>query len=382
MPGPNEINPEDLNVSLPNLPPTSFDGGPSSTSAPDVNSVSSIQSSEKEHERDMTIAVLPEWKFNQEYMDFLKNGIQIDPASGTSTANIGALSNIVTAMAGNWVDNVQSIKKDIKIERSSPLAQSLADFNGKIKSGEGSNDVAAVTSMLIIAATFIGVAAGSAVASTSEVSFNVIQDAVSQVIPLLPGNMAAELGLIGALFATGAMYQAAWMTIAQGGKSQAGNGSINAKFARNYADRTIATVTGQTFNDFVKSTIISKMKESGETMSDERKDQIIAMIKVTLLFNALALMTKVEVGHLTVEELAAMILGKITFKQKDQRTTLVSLIKDSLTKLVRNERERLVGALLAYYNSNPKLESLADPVKAFEGIFENLDEGKITQQAA
>lgn len=252
-----------------------------------------------------------------------------------------------------------------------PIQSIIENFQSRLNVGDKSarNNVVTMTSMLVISASFIGNVGGSMQAMpASETPFNVICDSIGPIQNMIPSDMRAELGLIGAMFATGAMYQAAVVTVAKG----VAGPNIDLKFAKNYAAQTIGWIKSEEFNNFLGAMFIGKT-ENGQPITEERKKQIAAIMKVTLLMNALALIEKVQIGHLTGEELKAMIdpEGAIKIGANDSRAPLIQLIRENLKQMTEPQKEELLSSLFAYYETQPKLEKLTEPVNDFKALFKD-----------
>jgi hypothetical protein len=374
------VDPNSVVVTLPLVIPLPFIQTPDQSSQSD----SSIQKSTMEHQQDpAVVALMPPLLSQTDMTQFLQNNFLttgIGSAESVTAAYNQANSQAVTSLLDGWINNIQQIQQQTKIETTSPAALALSDYKSRLDKGDpGAIGAAPVmTSMLVLATIFAGGVAGSTLvnAPVSAVT-NTIEGAVQAVTSTVAsaGDMSAALGLIGALFATAAMYPAVMATLMQG----TGGTAINATFAKDFANQVIRQVQDPAFNSFLLNSVTANSGE--EPVTPERAQQLVAIVKVVALFNALALMTKVETGHLTSEELTAMVTGKITFDEGDPRTTLVALLQQQLG-LISNVQERrgVVESLLTFFDNNPDVETLAAPANSIAGMFNASNSKAMTNQ--
>lgn len=353
---------------LPDVPPPSPQGS-------DNISVSSVKKSESEHKNDPAVPYL--------------FAPQVDPQDYSTIIN--KLSNIsgVEQTQGNpfllemrkeynefcinlldkWSENVKEIAEQQQKRAVSTFYLALKDYIQQSERSEETNAAGIASMMMIAAALVSGVIGVGAV--VQNVSIQAIQQAIAPVLAFA-GDMRAELGLIGALFGTASMYQATAQTLLSKGSA---GGDLDLAFGRNFANDVIRTITGADFNQFLTSMIA--VREG----TPESKNNFPALAKLALLLNAMALMTKLEVGHLTAEELGAMIMKKIKFEGNDPRTRLVELINAQLDLLDPQIKADVLNALLTYYDNNPSVQNMANPIHALRTIFnKEAEAGKVTQQ--
>ena len=397
----------------------------------DTQGVSTISKSTKEHILDPGVVWIPPPLLSfSDYGLFLANGTPGIDSSSPSNLNSLAVSQICLSIASNWAKGEDKIAQGNQDEINSTSYQIKADYQHRLAVGDPAaavgtawntnqqviaertkedyksafhrmivdfqhsldkkdptavNEAAVVTAVFMIAAaTTFAVAGTEMVSNASNIGFNIIQDAVNPVLPLMPGDMRAELGLLGTLMMTTLVAQTTLITIASGGTGKGKN--IDMEFAKNFAKILLAKLANGSIEREVYSKIISKLPQGSE-LTDPQREQINAKVKLMLLFNALALINKVEMGHLTAEELADMINpnGLIKLKEGDPRIELIKYIRDNLALLPPSERASLLEKLFEYYDGQPSLENLADQSKAYAAIFEEAgraDNVKVVQQHA
>jgi hypothetical protein len=198
-----------------------------------------------------------------------------------------------------------------------------------------------------------------------------VSETIQQVVPMVPSDMRVELGLIGSLFASLLVYQAAAQTI-----NQMGEGKVkkDAAFAKNFAERIIRLINDPEFQNLIRSVIILRTPE-GEPISEERIEQIRAMLNFTLLYIAFAVKYKIETGHLTGKELADMIRdmleGKIPndMKENDPRFALIKAMKGQIDLIPHKEFKKMLQALQNYYDKNPNIDEMIRPSDVLQKVF-------------
>lgn len=132
---------------------------------------------------------------------------------------------------------------------------------------------------------------------------------------------------------------------------------------------TIAQFTLQPeFEAFIKSRILKHVDI--EKVPAERIESFIALTKIMLLSNALASLDKMSTGGIVIraQDFMDLINGKIKLDDGDSRLALVKLINEQLGILSPTDKDSLKGLLATYFDTNPDLEVLTDPSKAFLAI--------------
>lgn len=206
------------------------------------------------------------------------------------------------------------------------------------------------------------------------VELNPIVSMNSAVIPPVMGDMRAVLGLIGAIYAAGIQY----FTIAQLTAESAGKGEKpkNGEFARGYAENVVKLIGDPTFNAYLLA-IVTRGTAEGESLSEQRVKELTAMIRVILLSSALAMLYKTEAGKMTSIEFMAMVKGEMKFNPNDIKATLIDLINSNLLNISPEIRKQVLESLKSYFDKDPDINTLSDPAKVFEGLYETIPRGDI-----
>lgn len=279
----------------------------------------------------------------------------VQQAQLSSTAQHAALVNAAPPMAG--ITNV-------------PPADSIVLGMDKYLDRLGQNDPAAVAALPFMAVAFANMTTPKETVEVLGVSSNQPFAQVWQhaAVSTMPGDMRAELGLLGTFFAT-SLYQYTRLETLGMAKSTDGNSTINLQFAQNYAKNTIALVSGDELIPFVNAMIIGRMQAGGQIPNDLRSPQLVSQAKVALLALSLALMYKVQNRTISDEEIAALRNGTIPTTADPTSATLIGLIHANLKDLSAKGRSEILQGLTAYFDSDPSLEELADPKVALARIY-------------
>lgn len=341
----------------------------------DTLSVSVVKKSEDEHKSDPAVVQLAPPLNPNEASQLIKmsQNLSITPLDvQLFLQNVKQqYYDICTDIMDKFAESQKQIADEQRKKASSDFYLALQDSIKQSEKGTDQGNVALVSIMSIIAGIFIvGGAVGVQAAVQTSVSIQALQQAIAPALGLVE-SMPAQFLLLGGFFSALSMFRAAAQTVL----NKESGSEYDLEFGKNYAEDVIKTLTSPLFNYIANSM----------ATQNNNKD-FTAISKTTLFMNALALLTKLEVGHLTMEELAAMISGKISFQDNDPRTQLVELIREQLAQLEPKKREQLLDALFAYYNSNPRVEKLIDSVNAFKAVRSNgnsasADANKVIQQS-
>ena len=286
-----------------------------------------------------------------------------------------ARHDIILGMLDGWLKSIReqselNKKADEKraIER---LDTAYSTYKKSVESKQDPNFPLFAVGMIIVG-TGIHQALLPAV-ENGAVPFNPVANMADKALPVM-GDMRAELGLIGAIYAAGLQY----FTVAQiasatvGGKAK----PSDAAFAQGYATNVIGLVTSPTFNSYLMAIVTRSLKKSD--INDRNLNDLSAIVKMILLASALTMLYKQEAGKMLSEEFAGMLNGSITFDAKDIRTKLISMINSNLEGIQSSQlKERVLSSLLEYFDTDPSMENLADPAKVFAGLYATMPRGDL-----
>lgn len=280
-----------------------------------------------------------------------------------------ALLAIGAQVAERWSESVAEASRERREYENSPLQRANEDYRHQLNTADNPkaySDAHTVAATMIIGTAYTGFLAGNIdVGSQSSISYNVIADSAQQMVALVPGDMRAELGLIGALFANGAAYQATWITVGEAEKTQ-GRG-LNLEFAKNYASRLIKLCNDDQFTSYLTAIIINHL-EGTERPSPETIQQWVNIAKIGMLLSALALFYQLETGGQSGAEVVAMLKPDAqALAASDPRSGLIKMIQSYLKTLDPATAEKALENIMGFLDSNKSVKSLTDPVTVLQG---------------
>lgn len=211
----------------------------------------------------------------------------------------------------------------------------------------------------------------------------VLANPVAQMAQAIMAPAASQMaaGLMGSLVIFGFGLQ--YATAAQYAKGEGKQQVDERKFAKEYSNNVLALIGSSNFNDFLKA-IVTSNSEEGKPVDDEKREEVIAKVKIILLSSALQSLYLSEYGGMSGDEFVSMLLSKsdpnaLRFAEGDDKNNLIYLIRGYLTFLDNNpqNRENFIASLKAYYDSKPSLSTLADPAKVLAGVYNALPRGEI-----
>lgn len=272
----------------------------------------------------------------------------------------------------SWLSTLPSMERADEFKGKSAVVDGLSAYAQRIEAGntDALSLLPLMTTTIVIGSTLIG----QAIATTIEVARATATSAISfgqlweNSTAMIAGDMRAELGLIGALFAGGIIYQSTVENIANPANTVQ---EKNMNFAQTYAKNMIKLVSNPEFTQFLNSSILYKL-EKGSPLTEQRRAELAAVVKTVLLASALVLVYKMETGKITGEEFMAMLDGQMKLPPGDVRLNLAALLNANLALVPSGERARLQSALAAYMDTDPSIDSLTEPNRVFAGLFKNL----------
>ncbi len=235
-----------------------------------------------------------------------------------------------------------------------------------------------VAASLMIAASFFQDLLGGAKSSLGAV--NTIQGAFSNFSTAIPGNMAAELGLIGAMFGVGAAYKGSANALTE----SAPDAPKDAETAKNYALSILQIVQSKELNGFIEAMLTQKMKD-GVVITAPGKEQFTAMAKLVLLSVSLALLYKLGMtdnkggtNWIRGADFQGMLKGTTAIAGNSLEAQIIEQIYAQLKLLPSGTnkdpglQEKFRESLIAYMDSNPSVDSLLDVGKVLEDVYTTI----------
>ena len=290
------------------------------------------------------------------------------------------------SLINQQANDTGGVSTSIATERSlrATLSEGLTEYTAKVKGGNpaAQANFPFVSASFMIAASFFKdfVSGVGSLVNTSFDAVNSIRGAFASYDNSIPGNMSAELGLIGAMFGVGATYQAQIDSIIEKAPAR----PKNADFARNYALKILQIVDNKSLDSFI-STLIDKKIQGGAIITNPGKEQFTAMVKTVLLSVSLALLYKLGMSDnlggthwIRGPEFVGMLEGNIPVRAGQPEAQLIEQIKTQLQVLpggnAKNPglREKFSSSVIAYMDSNPDVDSLLDVGKVLEDVYTTI----------
>lgn len=318
----------------------------------------------------------------QQMQAFLEQGLQwfeavqdLQKAHESSTKiETDIMQKIISNMLDSWADSIKEIQEEKKRYENSPLRLMIEDQIKRLRTGEAdANEAPASVATLMILMSVGGI--GGEVESLKPVA-----QAWNAMAPFVASDMRAELGLLGAFYATMAQMQVAVLqpAIEKMAKDAAVKGTGKELAAKSYAILIGKEVMSPSFSLFLEHIVMAKLQGS---MSPQDKEVLGAKVKIVLLMTALALLYKTETGKVTAEEVAGLLKGEVSLEKGDMRAMLAALIKGHIAMLPENQRTSILNALLEYVDSDPAVDDLLNPAEVFRGILGTSTFAPVKDQA-
>ncbi len=224
-----------------------------------------------------------------------------------------------------------------------------------------------VTAAAVIMAGFLSVAATGRVDPSDpfQKSAVTIQEMVNTGLQMVPSDMRAELGLLGAWMAGPMLFQALALTVA-GTEGTAPKQDITQDFATNYAGRLLKLMSDDGFNGLLKTIIQARAPGEG-IIPDQQMNAYMAAFKLGLLMSAFAMFYKAETGGLSGTEVLQQIASQ-SYEEAGRKAPLLDAIRQQLSALSPEEREKVLLQFADFLDSKPDVDSLMDPLKVFLSV--------------
>jgi len=293
---------------------------------------------------------------------------------------------IIMNVLDSWSENIKKIaatsaeiekgpQHQLKIEHERKLRLGIVDgvknYADQVKSSREDGLLGSLASALVLTGAFIGSVTVVDVSSTLMVGVTPQIDAVvgfaNHALSPLSETFAAQLGLIGA-WAMGTMIS--YTTLESVVDKQSGKTVDEKTLAEKYAGKALRMIVSPEFERFI-SGMLEPRTEKGEPLSEERQNQLAAVLKMVLLSSALAAVYMSKTEHITGDEFLALAKGTMK-PEKGVETELVNAIKDLLDAMLPSEKVKILDALASYMDTHPKFSSFLNVGKTFDSVNEEL----------
>jgi hypothetical protein len=233
----------------------------------------------------------------------------------------------------------------------------------------------AMAASFVIGLPLIEQAVGNVVTGLGVEALSPTIEATNQILVMVPKDMAAELGLLGATMLMPFLMRSTWGVAVE--KTAGGANLSELAYAQNFA-REVLKIGADP--NIVMGSVISQLRNA-ETLSGPMKEHLAAMVKLVLGVVALANLYSLFVAEQTqagsgkkfdfAEDLKGMLNGTTEIPAGEVNGTIQSLlilIRAQLGILSPAERAKILTSIFEYLDSNPKTENLRNPGEIFEGV--------------
>lgn len=287
------------------------------------------------------------------------NNVQIQNIEASTTA-VNADIRATNAHAPDRLPPLQN-NDDFSVG----FSNAVNNYNDRLQTGD-SNSISMLPTMVNVV---IGVTVAGAnldidniarVTTPSEQVFEELYVAMSNATT--NDNAAAMAGYFGALFAGPLIFQAnAEVALKSPG------GAPDLEFTKAYGNAVLDLVKNTGFDQFLSDALTDKLGNS--IVSDERRQKLIANVKLTLIANAIGLIEKTDAGGMTGKDFMAIINGTMKgIPEGDVRLKLAEEFNKVLSPedfdpsakpiFTAQEKANILSALQKHWDSNPSTQSM------------------------
>lgn len=198
--------------------------------------------------------------------------------------------------------------------------------------------------------------------SSSPVSGTV--EIISHLQPVIPSALVPDVMMMVNLMVMPIIYYSAIEGAISNIKEK--QPAVNLKTAENFAQDIRKLV-----NDPVRiqSMIVTHLHES-TSLPAERREELVAMIKLILTMTALSLIYIVEAGKITPEEMLGMLNGEIPIPDDNIKYKLIEMIRVQLQSFLPGEKAKILESFFEYLDGKPNLENMLDPGKVLHEVLQ------------
>lgn len=296
----------------------------------------------------------------------------------------GLTRRVLDSMVESAAKAVEQSKEHGKQMDAAALAKRFERMLDEVRGQEtqGFLNPHTISAAAVMMAGMLGVMAGGVVDLTDPFlqSMEAIQSSVNAATAMVPSDMRAELGYIGALLAGPALFQALALTVNDAGKSEAAK-----QFAQNFGERLMTLINDKNFNAYLQ-TVIQAKAPGDSPLTSKQMDEYMTAFKIGLLTSALALDYKAEHGGVTGVEVWAEI-DKLPPSVEGEKANLKTTIRDLMQHLTQLNPQRAAEVRMALENfikSNTSTEALTNPLTVFKVAISGpeIERGQATRTAA
>ena len=256
----------------------------------------------------------------------------------------------------------------------------LDAYNDWLKISRVTNETSAMVSVIVICSGFSGGAGLTAALDAGGITINPISEAWNHGFQqFIPADMRAELGLIGAYYASLAASQLALVNpVFSPDTRSASKGEIDQEMSREFALLIVKKINSTEFNVVIAS-LIKKLSKAGgavdassdKEISPEDKNKMASIVKLSLLLNSFALVYLSEFGGVSAKEIADYIEGRGKTKGDEVKDLLLKEIKMQLA-VAGSDQQALLSSFYSFIGTHPSLKDLIHPAKIFGELGDSI----------
>lgn len=189
---------------------------------------------------------------------------------------------------------------------------------------------------------------------------------ITPVLNMMPPPAHNDLAFISNAYMQMAMYWSMPIAVTLLGNTiaTAKEPAIDEAAVKAYGLALMTLLQSPESTKFLQSVITQSAKEG---LTEDKLQQYIGLLKITLLTNVLIALERLQLGHFTSTEFLALFSPgqNIPYPESDLRYSIVKIIRQELEYLTEKQKKILFGSLSAFIDSNPSIAKLINPSKAF-----------------
>jgi hypothetical protein len=246
-----------------------------------------------------------------------------------------------------------------------------------------------VATSFAITATYIGDYLNIVdVASTEMVTVNPVQDAIKEILPMVPQLIQDQMVLAINLFAIGLINFSNAEAIIKTGQEQQ-RAPTNWESVVTFAHNVLEKVSGNTVNVYLMALLINNIEHLGSTQEQREAtlSRISILAKAVMISVAVAALLKAATPDLMLNGLifTNTMNGTLEAKSEDDRrlvnelSPLVEYFNQLRAESSMSEEfwENLMGSLGDFFDKNPDLEELVSPTVIYSNLVKGLFNSEI-----
>lgn len=271
----------------------------------------------------------------------------------------------------SWVASLAPKDRDRELAYKDNVGQQIGPINaaasyveatrhGKI---EASAAIPLVAASIAIGMTETGrVVTAKEIGNITDITSTAFKEMWDKTTANLPMEIPPDMGIIAALFMVRQTAETMAMSVSGG---QGGKQADLKQFANDYAKLVMQLVGKKDLDNIGKDVLAGKT---------DRPEEGVALLKVSFLATAMALLYKADTGDtLNGEKFAALLNTREPPKESDTLGVLATLMRFHLSSLPADTRVRVIENLMAYMDTKPKVEDkMAEAAKLYASLMQEI----------